>query len=803
MDETKKVGIVLSWQTKGEKSIGKTAKNLDKIEKKGKKVERQNKLTGRSFLDMNKAALAFSAVAVFAIGRVAGRAIGLASDFAETQSKFNVIFTGMEDQANQWAENFGKTMGRSELQMKTFLSGVADVINPLGFATDETFKLSKALTGLAIDVASFKNASDEQVIRSFTSALTGERESLKSLGIVISEADVKNEAFRLGLLKGKEALSKQSKALATINLLYENTKTSHGDLARTAEGYANQMKFLKSRIDDFMVSFGENMIPAILMFIQQVGPTLEAVLGDVGGSVDSASKKTGSFGQVFATVVEVLRNGLLVVKTVFTIMGRIIGTAVAGIFDQFRSLGTIFKQVFSGDFKGALSTAKGFFNNFGSGVNSAVSDINADLSGMSSKLGESVDRIKVLYNEQAQTDKLEAAKNKRIEYAKEELSENKKSIAELVDVYKNSTSKIGASSSKVGAGMKKIGAEVDKSVEKYKSLKVKAGEALSKLTNDHTESSKKIAENIDKTKKKIDELNASFAQSASEAQSGLAGALIDQEKKVSELKGQIGGEEDAGERSNLQKILAKEEKALNDFNKKSLVSQEAISEARRREQLTSFERFVEDLTSKQEERKKDFEEKTAMLEAEVLALQEQAKVEDLLYAEKRAIIEKTQSTFEQFESAYISGLDNIGAKTASVLPKVEEQIGKIESALKRLKSLTAPTIGPDNRSLQDVSSQYGVNDPFPTGQDVFSKRQFGGFAAANKPVIVGEKGPELFVPHSSGSVERFGGGEAPSMKVEINIGSVDDENRIKQIANAVSEQMTRFYRRKANLGINL
>lgn len=66
-------------------------------------------------------------------------------------------------------------------------------------AQEEVDGLSVSLTKLAIDVASFNNASDEQAVHAFTSALTGEREALKSLGIVISEQDVLNKAYSLGL----------------------------------------------------------------------------------------------------------------------------------------------------------------------------------------------------------------------------------------------------------------------------------------------------------------------------------------------------------------------------------------------------------------------------------------------------------------------------------------------------------------------------------------------------------------------------------------------------------------------------
>lgn len=114
----------------------------------------------------------------------------------EVSSKFDVVFKGSQ-KVKQEFQDMADATNRSNLDLMTFGSGIGNVLAPLGLAQSEVDGLSVSLTKLAIDVASFNNASDAQAVQAFTSALTGEREALKSLGIVISEADVQNKAYQL------------------------------------------------------------------------------------------------------------------------------------------------------------------------------------------------------------------------------------------------------------------------------------------------------------------------------------------------------------------------------------------------------------------------------------------------------------------------------------------------------------------------------------------------------------------------------------------------------------------------------
>ena len=109
-----------------------------------------------------------------------------------------MVFNGSQKVKDEF-DAVADATNRSKLELMEFGSGIGNVLAPLGLAQSEVDGLSVGLTKLAIDVASFNNVSDAQAVKAFTSALSGEREALKSLGIVITESDVKNKAYSLGL----------------------------------------------------------------------------------------------------------------------------------------------------------------------------------------------------------------------------------------------------------------------------------------------------------------------------------------------------------------------------------------------------------------------------------------------------------------------------------------------------------------------------------------------------------------------------------------------------------------------------
>lgn len=232
---------------------------------------------------------------VFAVGAIVAftkRLLKLWSDITEFQSKFDTVFKWVEDQATETFQTMADAVGRSNVELVKFAGTVGDTLKPLGFASSEALSLSENMIKLAIDVASFNNVSDEQAINAFTKALTGEREALKSLGIVINETDVKNKAYALWLADTGQELSKQAKALATYQLLLDNTTDAQGDAIRTADSFANQLKRLQGVISDTMANAGRDIaqetagiLERISNFVGQYWPVIFKLLVEIGRAI--------------------------------------------------------------------------------------------------------------------------------------------------------------------------------------------------------------------------------------------------------------------------------------------------------------------------------------------------------------------------------------------------------------------------------------------------------------------------------------------------------------------------------------
>lgn len=278
-----------------------TGKDIE--ENIGKKWKDEAKGLEKAFLRLKGVlATVFAVGAIFAFGK---KLLWLWSDVEEFESKFKTVFKGVEDQAFQTFETMSWAVGRSRTQLIKYAGTVGDTLKPLWFMSDEALALSDNMIKLAIDVASFNNVSDDQAINAFTKALTGEREALKSLGIVINETDVKNKAYELGLAKTGQELSKQAKALATYQLLLDNTADAQGDAVRTADWRANQLKRVQGIIADTFSKAGRQIAKEGASTLKVVGNFLQIYGESIFGLLVELGKSIGAF---FASIWEAIAS---------------------------------------------------------------------------------------------------------------------------------------------------------------------------------------------------------------------------------------------------------------------------------------------------------------------------------------------------------------------------------------------------------------------------------------------------------------------------------------------------------------
>ena len=209
---------------------------------------------------------------------IGGLAVKLGSDAEEIGSKFDAVFKETAAGAEEFANEFGTRVGRSVVDTKKQLAEFQDVLVPLGFARKEATELSKALTTAAVDLASFNNKSDEQASQALTKALTGQREMLLSLGITLHESDVKQRL----MLKGQKDLEgqalKQAKALATLELIMENSKDAQGDAERTAGSFANRLKGLQGAMKDLGATVGSAVLPMLARMAKTATDAIRGII---------------------------------------------------------------------------------------------------------------------------------------------------------------------------------------------------------------------------------------------------------------------------------------------------------------------------------------------------------------------------------------------------------------------------------------------------------------------------------------------------------------------------------------------
>lgn len=200
----------------------------------------------------------------FAIGsaaRVTGTFIRAASDAQENLSKFKTVFGDASTEALDFATTLADSFQRSESEIIALMSSLQDTFVPLGFSRDAARQLSQALAQLSFDVGSFNNVASPEVAQAFTSAIVGNHEAVRRFGIVLTEAQLKQTALQLGIIKTERELNAQEKVLARTAVIFQSTSDAQGDLIRTQDEFANRARAVQSEIHDLREEIGAFLIP--------------------------------------------------------------------------------------------------------------------------------------------------------------------------------------------------------------------------------------------------------------------------------------------------------------------------------------------------------------------------------------------------------------------------------------------------------------------------------------------------------------------------------------------------------------
>ena len=221
---------------------------------------------------------AFGAATAVAIGNVTSVAILAATravagfftegvkgavDLAETTSKVQAIFGDASGTIQGEAEAMAQKFGTVKTEFLNAASSFGAAFKAAGSSQDDAAKLGNQLAKLGMDMASFGNASNQEVFTALQAALRGEFDPLERFNVMLTAARVSEEAMSLGLIKNAKDLDEASKKQATLSLIMKGTIDQQGDLERTATGTANSWRKLTGTFTNLATTIGTTLEPAL------------------------------------------------------------------------------------------------------------------------------------------------------------------------------------------------------------------------------------------------------------------------------------------------------------------------------------------------------------------------------------------------------------------------------------------------------------------------------------------------------------------------------------------------------------
>lgn len=199
----------------------------------------------------------------FAIGKLTQfgkECVELGSNLAEVQNVVDVTFTTMSDKVNEFAKNAMTSAGLSETMAKQYVGTFGAMSKSFGFSEAQAYDMSTALTQLTGDVASFYNISQDEAYTKLKSVFTGETETLKDLGVVLTQSALDQYALANGYGKTTSEMTEQEKVALRLAFVQKQLSAASGDFVRTSDSWANQVRVMQLQLQSLKATVGQGLI---------------------------------------------------------------------------------------------------------------------------------------------------------------------------------------------------------------------------------------------------------------------------------------------------------------------------------------------------------------------------------------------------------------------------------------------------------------------------------------------------------------------------------------------------------------
>lgn len=231
-------------------------------------------------------------IVALGIGKVIKDSIKSGMDAIESDSLFETVFNKNADAVRSWSDEVSNALGLNAVAVRKNAGVVYSMTSAMGIAEDNALKMSKGISLLSEDMASFYNLDSAEAFNKIKAGITGETEPLKALGILVDENTVKQVAYSEGIAQNGAELTQQQKVLARYVAILKQTGNAQGDLARTLDSPSNQLRILKNNVTQAGIALSNFFMP----IVSKVLPYLSALAKVTTNALNSMSAFFGLTG---------------------------------------------------------------------------------------------------------------------------------------------------------------------------------------------------------------------------------------------------------------------------------------------------------------------------------------------------------------------------------------------------------------------------------------------------------------------------------------------------------------------------
>lgn len=252
--------------------------------------------------------------------------VNFSSNMQEAVNKVEVAFGNAADSVKSWSSTTLNSIGLAQGTALDMAALFGDMATSMGYSQDAAAQMSMALVNLAADLASFKNIGIDQASTALKSIFTGETESLKELGVVMTQANLEAYALAEGYTTAYTAMDQAQQVAVRYQYVLANTQNAQGDFARTSDSTANQLRIFRESLKEAAATAGDELLPVITPIIGKLNELIQT-FGDLDEGTQKAVVQTGLFLAALGPMLKVtggittaVKAGITVYQTLRTVM---------------------------------------------------------------------------------------------------------------------------------------------------------------------------------------------------------------------------------------------------------------------------------------------------------------------------------------------------------------------------------------------------------------------------------------------------------------------------------------------------